>query len=324
MPTISVAMCTHNGARWVGEQVRSILAQEGARVDELVVSDDASGDDTLAIVEREAAGSGAALCILRNPVALGVTANFEQALTATTGELVALSDQDDVWAPDRLARAVEVMRARPEVDLVFGDARIVDGEGAPTGATLFGTLGLAAGERDAVGRGRALDALLRRSLVTGATALVRRSLVERAAPFPADWVHDEWLAIVAALTADVAIAPGELIDYRIHGGNQIGVARLTPAVAWRRLTEPREARNRRMAGAWAALAERLPALGEAVSAPDAELVRGKAAHERFRSALPASRPRRLGPVLGRARAGDYARFSRGAQDILRDLVQPAR
>ena len=288
--TISVAMCTHNGARFVAEQVRSILAQTVA-VDELVVSDDDSSDDTIAVIEREiaAAATPPRLRVLRNNPALGVVKNFEQALTATSGELVALSDQDDVWHRDRIATALAVLKANPEVELVFGDARIVDGDGAPTGATLFGTLGVTDDERGAVATGRALDALVRRSLVTGATVLMRRELVERAVPFPDDWVHDEWLAVVAALTSGIAIAPGELIDYRIHGGNQIGVSRLAPAVAWRRLTEPRRARNHRMASAWADLQARLPALGDRVSTVDAQLVERKTAHEAARAGLPAGR-----------------------------------
>lgn len=324
MPTISVAMCTYNGARWVAEQVRSIFAQDVA-IDEFIVSDDASADDTLAIIEREvaAAGHSAVLRIIRNQTPLGVTANFEQALLATTGEFVALSDQDDRWQAGRLSRALAVFDADPAATLTFGDARIIDGDGEPTGAALFATLGVSADERARVEAGRALDALLRRNLVTGATVLLRRELIDRAVPFPIDWVHDEWLAVVAALTSRVAIVPGDVIDYRIHGGNQIGVARLTPTVAIGRLTEPRGERNRRMASQWAQLESRVPALGAQVTPADAELVRNKAAHERFRAALPASRFGRIRPVLRHARTGAYSQFSRGPQDVLRDLVQPA-
>lgn len=323
MPTISVAMCTYGGARWARDQVRSILEQDVVP-DELVVSDDASPDDTLEIIEHEVAlvGGRTRLRILRNPEPLGVVANFQQALLATVGDVVALSDQDDVWRSGRLARALAVLERRPDVGLTFGDARIIDGNGKPTGTTLFEMLRIERGERASVEAGRGLEALLRRSLVTGATVLMRREVVERAVPFPIDWVHDEWLAVVAALTSGVAIVPGELIDYRLHGGNQIGVSKFTPRTVLMRLTEPRRERNRRMASQWTELETRLPALGEAVPAAEAALVRRKAQHERFRAGLADDRLGRLGPVLARARFGDYSRFSRGAQDVLRDLVQP--
>ena len=324
-PRVSVALGTHNGARFLGEQLDSILRQSRP-VDEIVLSDDASGDGTVELAQRAIDARRATdaatpeLVVLRNPVALGVTANFEQALRAASGDLIALCDQDDVWHPDRVSRAVAEFAARPELDLVAAEARLVDDAGAPLGSTLFETLGVDAGVRERLASSP-FEELLKRNVVTGATAMVSRRLVERAAPFPASWVHDEWLAVVAAVGGGIAVVPDPVIDYRQHGGNQIGVARLGAGGRLARLREPRTERNATLLARAQDLADRLPAIAAGDARVEAEAA-GKLAHEVMRQGIPAARLRRIGPVWREWRTGAYSRYGRGAQDVLRDLVQP--
>lgn len=318
---VSVAMGTHNGAAHIAEQLESILSQS-LLPSEIVLSDDASSDDTVSIA-REVVGSRVPLTVMLNPTALGVTANFEQAISACAGEFVALSDQDDVWLPDRLSTAVSELARRPDLLLLHADARLVDADGKPLGHTLFDALELTQRERDLVHGGRAIEALLRRNLVTGATTVLRRELATRAAPFPTGWVHDEWLAIIAAATGTVDLIEDPLIDYRQHGANQIGASRLSLGGKVRRVLEPRGERNRRLAANFATLESRLEALGTAVAPATLVLAHGKAAHERMRLGLPAARLRRVVPVVRAVARGRYRRFSRGKGDVLRDLVQPA-
>ncbi|WP_241976600.1 MULTISPECIES: glycosyltransferase family 2 protein [unclassified Cryobacterium] len=326
--TVSVALCTHNGAPYLREQLLSILNQS-RQPHEVVLSDDASTDDTLEVADRAFAewrsvrpDSTATLRVIRNQVPLGVAANFEQALAACSGELCALSDQDDVWYPRRLEVMAAEFAGRPELQLLHSDARLVDGRGMPLGSTLLQTLGVTADEKRDVHQGRAFDVLLRRNIVTGATVMLRRGLVQRARPFPAAWVHDEWLAIVAAATGTMDFLDDALVDYRQHGGNQIGVTSLDAAGRLSRLRTPRTLRNSRLLARAEALDER--ARGLMPVPPDSylRLITAKAAHERARSALPSARLRRVLPVLRQWRTGGYARFGLGPQDVLRDLVQP--
>ncbi|AMB57849.1 hypothetical protein AWU67_02075 [Microterricola viridarii] len=325
--TVSVALCTHNGADYLREQLLSILNQT-VPAGEIVVSDDASTDDTIAVLEETLAEWAAGgrtvptVTVLRNEPALGVTANFEQALSACTGDILMLSDQDDVWQPDKLGVIVAAFEAQPGVDLVFSDARMVDAQGAPLGPLLFETLGLSRRERELLAGRRAFDALLRRNVVTGATAALRRGLVQRSAPFPAAWVHDEWLAIVAAAQNDILMLDRPLIDYRQHGRNQIGATSLTATGALARLRTPRAARNARLLARAQALAERMPEFSPPPGAERVRLVQQKLAHERRRSSYPAARLRRIGPVWRAWRAGGYDRFGLGLQDVVRDLLQP--
>lgn len=325
-PRVSVALGTHNGARYLGEQLESILAQTYP-VAEIVLSDDASRDGTVELAQRlvdEHRATDAAtptLVVLRNPVALGVTANFEQALLAATGDVIALSDQDDVWHPDRIERGLAAFARRQGAELVAAEARLVGDDGAPLGSTLFATLGVDVPVRLRLESDAAFDELLKRNVVTGATMMVARALVQRAAPFPASWVHDEWLAMVASVGGGVAIVPEPVIDYRQHGGNQIGVARLGPGGKLARLREPRTVRNAQLLQRAQDLADRLPAISGGDSGVEAA-VRAKLAHERMRQAIPARRLARVRPIWREWRTGAYGRYGRGAQDVLRDLVQP--
>lgn len=327
-PAISVALCTHNGARFVRRQLAGILAQTLPPA-QLVVSDDASADDTVAIVEQEVAAhraSGAPtprLTVLRNETPLGVTANFEQALTACDGDLIALSDQDDEWEPDKLERMAAYFASRPGLGFLHTDATLIDDDSRPAGGTLFGVLEVTDDERAAVHSGRAFEVFLRRNLATGATAMVSADLVRAALPFPREWVHDEWLAVQAAARDRLDLSERPLTRYRRHDENQIGAGDPTLRHKVGRVLGRRGERNRMLAVRSRLLADRLAA-AEGVSGEHRALAEEKAAFEATRAAFPANRVARAIPVLRLAATGGYARFaSRGRLDVLRDLLQPS-
>ncbi len=317
-------MCTHNGAAYVEEQLRSILAQTRLP-SEIVVSDDASSDGTVELVRSvlgEASAASIAVTVLQNPKALGVTANFQQALEACHGDLLALSDQDDVWYPDRLAVAAERFDESPGLLLLSSDARLVDAAGIPIGQTLFEGLDITSANRAEVHAGRGFQALLRRNLSTGATALLRRRLIEIAVPFPAPWVHDEWLAVIAAASDGFDIEERELIDYRQHDRNQIGARSRGLAEKAKRLIEPRGNRYHYLVDRSEVLLRRLESFSNRVSPVYLDALRDKLVHLRFREGLPASRIARVPLVLREAGTGRYERYSRGLGDVVRDLLQP--
>lgn len=318
--TVSVALCTHNGAPYLPAQLASILEQTHP-VDEIVVSDDASTDATLDIVRATLGSIGSVnVTILRNDPPLGVTANFEQAIRATTGDIVILCDQDDVWHPNRVTAAVHGLAGGAL--LQFSDAALIDMDGSPLGGSLFATLEIDAQTRAALADGRAFQTLLKRNLATGATVAFRRELLGEALPIPAAWVHDEWLTIIAAVREAVAVSTEQLIGYRQHGANQIGVVEPTLRRKVARVLQPRGDRNRGLAERSRLLLERLVTLQAEPSVIDR--ARRKVAIETFRAQLPAARIRRVVPVLRRAISGDYQRYcSQGLMDVVRDLLQPA-
>lgn len=333
-PRISVALCTHNGAAHIEEQLRSILLQSPAPA-EVVIGDDASSDDTLSIIDRTIGAMREALPglrthveIIRRAPALGVVGNFEATIGACTGDLIALSDQDDRWRPGKLAALSSLFAADGELLLAHSDAHLVDGDGASLGLTLLEALEATPAEREGLmsgAPGSAFAVLLRRNLVTGATIMFRRELVEASTPFAADWVHDEWLATIAAAVGSVRLLPDPLIDYRQHGANQIGARKPTMADRWARLRESRAERAPRLIRRADALVARLDRLADEglVDRARVDAARSKRDHEAARADLPRWRPARIPGIVAGAARGRYARYSRGSIDIVRDLVQPA-
>lgn len=219
---ISVAMCTYNGERYLFDQLCSI-ARQSLPPAELVVCDDHSSDSTPEILKRFAETSPFPVRLIRNAQRLGYVKNFEKAIGLCQGDIIALSDQDDVWYPTKLQRLAEAMES--EMDLVFSDADIVDEGLRPLGYRLWEAMQFGSREQRCVVDGMAYDVLLRRNVVTGATMAFRAHLRGVVLPIPPAWVHDGWIALLAAANGRITLVKDRLIAYRQHAQNQIGARR---------------------------------------------------------------------------------------------------
>ena len=323
-PEISVAMCTYNGAQYIVEQLESMAAQTLLPA-EIVVSDDGSTDGTIALFkqtwerlsEHNSELRTVKLTVISNKSSLGVTKNFEQAIAATTKPFIFLADQDDLWFPQRLE--VETAQLKAGAGFVFGDAQLINSSSEPLGHSLFEALSLSSSERAGI-VSHPVDVLIKRNIVTGATAAFSRSVFDKAAPFPHGWVHDEWLAMVAALSGEKFAVTESLIGYRQHASNQIGVKKNTLSTRMAKLRAEGAERNARLLARITSLSERSNVLGASVSAQS--LIASSLKLQQARSAYPRNRAIRWVPVLGQVMTGRYFRVSNGARDILRDLVQP--
>ncbi|MCB2413629.1 glycosyltransferase family 2 protein [Demequina sp. TTPB684] len=319
---MSVALCTYNSGRFIETQLRSILDQD-LPVDEVLIGDDGSTDGTLERIETIAAAHprGDVVRIAFTEPSGGVAPNFSRTLAACTGELIALSDHDDVWRPDKTATLVPQLQTAKRPAMIFTDARIVDDAGAFSGEHLFASYGVASHELDAVMDGKGAEPLVRRNIVTGATAMLTRDLLDAALPIPEHYVHDEWLAFLAASLGTLLVEKQPLIDYRVHGSNQIGVP---PQTLWGQVRVAmtyRRDRYETLRTRAESLRERLAAHNAA--AADLALVEDKALFEAQRATMPWFWPARLPGIMRRYRSGDYARFThRPALERWRDLVQP--
>ena len=316
---ISVVVCTYNGEKFLAAQLQSILDQTHPP-DDIIVSDDGSSDSTLDIVgefcSRDSGAKKPQWTVQSRKKPLGVAGNFASALTKARGEFVALADQDDVWEPTRLEQGLA--QFRNDALLVHCDATLIDEAGQPT-SSLMSALRLTSGERRSLLAGNALDALLRRNLVTGATSMIRASLLQQALPIPEGWVHDEWLGLVAAVQGGVVFWEESQIRYRQHGSNEIGAAKTDLDEATRRLRETRSdffSRKLLRNSGIRRVLERDPIW---LSAEARAKLAAKLDFDHWRSQLPAQRWGRVLPVLMRWAQGDYGRFARGYLDVIRDL-----
>lgn len=225
---VSVAMATYNGARFLSEQLHSIAAQSVLPA-ELVITDDASSDDTLAIARDFAATAPFPVRIHPNPERLGYRANFLRAMGLCASELIALCDQDDVWAATKLERVLAGFDD-PEVLLCYHEAWLVD----------------AGGER--IGLAHILPLLERNPpsypfpMVNpyGFAMTFRRELLAFSDLWPRSidnlhgderMAHDQWLFFLASALGTTLYVDEPLADYRQHGANTYGFHR--PTAGWR-------------------------------------------------------------------------------------------
>jgi glycosyltransferase involved in cell wall biosynthesis len=241
---ISVAMCTYNGERFLPQQLESIAAQTRLP-DELIVSDDGSTDRTVSLIRQFAESVSFPVRLSINTQNLGFSANFAKAMQQCEGDLIALSDHDDIWYPNRLERSEIEMNNHPHVGLVFSDADLMDENSHMLGQTIWERLGLRGNIFEQLSRGDYL-VLARHRFVTGATVTFRANLRDRCLPIAPGWVHDEWIAMCVAAFSTLLPVKEPFIRYRVHGSQQIGfVNKLerraqadTPAEThWRRVRE---------------------------------------------------------------------------------------
>jgi len=317
---VSVAMATYDGAAFIDEQLESLAAQT-RRPDELVVVDDASRDDTPARVEAFAARAPFPVRLERNAENRSSTPTFERALGLCSGGIVFFADQDDVWRPDKVATLASLLEEDPGCGAVFSNGRVVDGDRRPLGHSLWQALWFDADEQQRVRRGQASDVFARHVVAAGTTLAFTAEVRELALPFPAlRDTHDSWVAFMAAAASQVRIVDRELIDYRVHGGNQFGIHE--PSLA----EQLALARRQLEVGAFQygvdffeAAVARLRERGcRNVAAERAAA--SKVLHCRRRAAMSVGLPRRLPLVLEEWLSGRYGRFSYGWKSVAQDLL----
>jgi glycosyltransferase involved in cell wall biosynthesis len=326
--TVSVAMCTYNGAPYVREQLDSV-ARQSHLPDELIVNDDASSDGTVKIIEAWARDAPFPVALHVNDRNVGLFANFCLAIERCHGDIIALADQDDVWQPNKLALQGAVLSAQSAAGLVFSHAEVVNPTLQPLGYTISQSTRFGRREQSMMHRGRAFDVLMRRNVVTGATMAFRSHFRDLILPIPENQVHlhDAWIALLVAAVSDIAFIPESFMSYRQHAVQQTGAhAPVSPRSLYQAVRTHSRARIKRECQAtieWLSAVEtrlllcqdRYPFHASVISK-----IRSKQRLARTRLELPDNLVRRV-PLVGReSLALNYHRYSRGKWDLGRDLV----
>ena len=182
---ISVAMAYYNGGMYIEEQMDTILTQLSEQ-DEVIVSVDGASDGSKPLLLKMAE-EDKRIHVIKGP-GKGVVKNFENAIRHCSGEIIYLSDQDDIWKPDKVKKVNEAF-LNPKVKAVLHDAQIVDECGNPTGAEgLFANRGSRKG---------ILKNLIKNSYV-GCCMAFRRELIPVICPIPKEmYMHDYWIGTAA-------------------------------------------------------------------------------------------------------------------------------
>ncbi|WP_447005035.1 glycosyltransferase [Saccharothrix isguenensis] len=216
-PRVVICLASYRAPRLhFAEQVESIRAQTHPNW-VCVISDDCSGDEGVAVL-RDVVGDDPRFVIVENDENVGFYRNFERALSLVPADadLVALSDQDDLWDADKLAVLVSRF-TDPDVQLAYCDMRLVDGGGEVVAESVWA---------NRVNQFTDLEQLLLLNTVTGAACMVRADLVrERVLPLPPGTLsayHDQWIAATALSVGTISFVDRPLHSYRQHGANVTG------------------------------------------------------------------------------------------------------
>lgn len=205
---ISVCIATRNGERYVHAQLASILRQLGPE-DEVLISDDSSTDGTVDIIRGLA---DQRIRLLENNTFYSPIFNFENALKRAVGDIIVLSDQDDVWLEGRVELIREKFRETPHRwYLMVTDGRVVDADERVVSDSIFGIINAGPGFLKNLWNNRYM----------GCCMAFSRELLEIALPFPRNLpMHDMWLGQLCELAGVTEFVPVPTILYRRHGASQ--------------------------------------------------------------------------------------------------------
>ncbi len=319
---ISVALCTYNGEKHLREQLQSI-ANQTVLPSEVVLCDDRSTDSSVEIAKEFARSVPFDVKVIENEKNIGstkrgITGNFEKTIGLCRGELIVLSDQDDVWFPDKLARQSEVLEGNSQLGGVFSDARLIDQDSNPTGVQLCETTGFNSREQRWLREGRSLRVLLGMNKVYGCTLMFRASLLDQVLPIPMSWTHDNWIACMTATHAQLAFISDPLISYRVHPRQFYGAA--APSLSERMKFFKRSAREY-----WDEarpqlidLRERLQLQNDPRLQPHIEYLSGRLALLERRASLPSNRFMRINRIL--VETANYHKYFNGWRSIIKDIA----
>lgn len=201
---VSVAMATYNGEKYLQQQVDSILSQLSSE-DELIISDDHSTDKTLSIIEKYTKKDHRVKLFMNEEK--GVTSNFENAIKQTQNDIVFLSDQDDVWKPEKVQTVKSYYEKNPNIQMIMSDITVVDNDLNPTIESFYEFRGSRPG---------VMKNIIKNSYI-GCAMSFRKELKPKILPIPRNVpMHDMWIGLVADMNHSALLIPEKLIYYRRH------------------------------------------------------------------------------------------------------------
>lgn len=213
MEKIDILLASYNGEKFIREQIDSILSQTYSNF-RLIISDDCSKDSTRDIL-KEYEKKDNRIKVYYQEKNLGYVKNFEFLLTKVESEVYCLSDQDDVWMPEKVEKTYKKLKEE-NADLVFTDLEVVD-EKLETMLPSFNDHMLLSRKIKKYQNSYKMQYLY--NCVTGCTLMSKKKFIEKIVPIPTDSkyvIHDTWIGLIVALKGKVSYLNERTIKYRQH------------------------------------------------------------------------------------------------------------
>lgn len=326
MPEVSIALCTYNGAAYIIEQLQSFERQTRLP-DEIVICDDCSQDNTIDLIQAFAKTAKIPIHLHHNQKNLGYSENFSKAIALTTGDIIFLSDQDDVWHELKVEKFLNAFEQTNAL-MVHSDAKLVDQKLNFLGQTLWQRLEFDRSAQALMLSPEGFELTLQRgNIFSGSAMALHRSLKEIGLPLPIGCPHDLWFGMLATALGKVSLIPEALHDYRQHQQQTTGQKKPGFFNTLQTLNQKLQSfRSAVLYERWLfeseALRDRLQQITtDSVSPNILEMLDAKIVYLRSQNQL-RQRPFFLrSPILYRELAsGRYARFSRGWKHLAVDLL----
>ena len=220
---VSVAVITYNGEKFIEEQLNSILNQT-VKPDEIIISDDGSSDKTIETIQRimeKYSNDEIDIQILTDNPIHGISTNCSWAIQHTSGDIIFISGQDDVWSPDKIEKTIKVYENYRDAKIVIADAFLIDADGEPyQGEFCKGftaSLGmLKNGDVVKVSRSTYIEYAESTPLVSGPVLSLKRDLVDLITPIPPHILEDQWMEFVGLAENGLYYQNEKLTYYRMH------------------------------------------------------------------------------------------------------------
>lgn len=208
-PCISIVMATYNGERFLAKQLYSHLEQSYPNL-EFIYLDDCSSDKTWEILQ-EFEQKDPRVKIYRNEQNIGYIKTFEKAMQLATSELIALSDQDDIWLPNKLK---DLYQSLGNYSLIYSDSALIDSNDSKLGRFMSD-----------IKKQIAYHTPLMYTFgawAPGHSMLFRKDIIPQEFHFPTFVTHDYTLGFLATCKQGINYIPEPLVLYRQHNQNLVG------------------------------------------------------------------------------------------------------
>ena len=221
---IDILLATYNGEKYLKQQIDSILNQTYQNI-RLIISDDGSNDKTREILKQYEQKEERVIVYEQNEN-LGCIKNFEFLLKKVENDIYMLSDQDDVWMPEKIEKTYEKLE-KEKADLVFTDLEVVDSELQTIYVSFNDFMKLSRKIHKYINTDK-INYLY--NCVTGCTILSRKKWIDRILPLPTHSkyvLHDHWIGLMVSLEGKLAYLPEKYIQYRQHEDNEVGTEKIS-------------------------------------------------------------------------------------------------
>ncbi len=208
---ISVVLAAYNGEKYIEEQINSILMQLSV-IDELLISDDGSVDETISIVHNIMQRDDR-VKLLKGPHK-GFVRNFEHAISHCRGDIIFFSDQDDIWLENKVCTIMKCFEQNADISCIRHNAIVID----TVGNVLIESYNKF--RKSNVGYIRNII----KNTFTGCCMAMRSDWVNKLLPIPEGIFHDVWLGCLSCYFNKAVVIEDKLIKWRRHENNVTDVA----------------------------------------------------------------------------------------------------